>query len=366
MEGLWQSLLELAETFIIPDWSALVAIIPLGLAGIVGLWLAWTAYRYATIGPARRGKRRITPLPPPGLHMPGGSVAPILGATGTALLLGGLVAGGILLWLGLTLLVLALLYWGRVAIRDYEHLDPVSRLPALVHAGPPPGVHIPAPSFRPLLGAIATFALLGGLVASGDPQPAEDVRLPLVVIVSAVILAWALLGWLRDARQEYVETAKADRTGHLEPLRAPGWPKRTLIAWVVLLAVAALYQFGIVPPRSGDVAGGTAPSPGASGAPSAGAAGPEVIAKEIQFLTKELRVPAGATFSIHFVNDDPATVSHDLDIRTPDGKTILQDQPTIAGLTEATYDYGALEGGTYVFMCSIHPIPAMTGTLVVE
>jgi plastocyanin len=374
MEELWHSILHVVELFVIPDWAALVSLIPFALAGLVFLWLALTAYRYATLGPSRRGPGRIKPLPPPGVHMPHGSYAPILGAAGTGLLLGGLVAGGILLWAGLGLLVAALLYWGREALHEYELLEPPTQLPAVVHAGPPPGVHIPAPSFRPFLAAIATFALLGGLVAMGEAQPANDQRPPAVVLVAVLILAWSLVGWLRDARLEYVETAKADRTGHLEALHAPGWPKATLGIWLVLLVGASLYQFGVVPPRPAETAGGPGASPGASGEPSPGASAEtslppgtlEVRAEGIQYTVKELTVTAGQPFAIHFINADPAGVFHDVDIRTPDGQTILQDQATIDGGTDVVYQYTALEAGEYRYICSIHPIPQMTGTLTVR
>jgi plastocyanin len=366
MEELWNWILGVLEPFVIPDWNELVSLIPLGLAGLIALWLGFTLYRFATLGPARRGRRRITPLPPAGVHMPGGSYAPILGAAGTGLLMGGLVTGGFLLWAGVLLLTLALLYWGREAVREYDHLQPRTMLPAVVHAGPPPGIHMPAPSFRPLLGAIGTTVLLYGLVVLDAPQPAHDQRPPLVLIVGAIILGWSLVGWLRDSRREYVETLRADQSGHLAALDAPGWPKRTLGAWLILLVVASLYQFGIVPPRPPASAAG----PGASGEPSGGPSLPpgtlEVTAKDIQFLVKELSVAAGAPFAIHFVNDDPSTVLHDVEIRAVDGKTILQNQAEIAGGSDTLYRYTALEPGEYRFICSIHPIPTMTGTLTVR
>jgi len=370
MAELWNSILRVLEAFIIPDWGVLVSLIPLALAGLITLWLAATAYRFATLGPARRGRRRITPLPPPGVHMPGGSNAPILGAVGTGLLMGGLVTGGFLLWAGVLLLTLALLYWGREAVREYDHLQPRTMLPAVVHAGPPAGIHMPAPSFRPLLGAIGTTALLYGLVVLDTPQPANDQRPPLVLIVGAIILGWSLVGWLRDSRREYVETLRADQSGHLAALDAPGWPKRTLGAWLILLVVASLYQFGIVPPRPPASAAGPGASPGASGEPSGGPSLPpgtlEVTAKDIQLLVKELSVTAGTPFAIAFVNDDPPTVLHDIDIRAADGKTVLQNQAEIPGGSDILYRYTALEPGEYRFICSIHPIPSMTGTLSVR
>jgi mono/diheme cytochrome c family protein/plastocyanin len=80
----------------------------------------------------------------------------------------------------------------------------------------------------------------------------------------------------------------------------------------------------------------------------------------------ELSVAAGTNFVIHFNNTDDGQ-DHDVDIRTDPG-TIppLQDQSPIKGPSEANYQYTALDAGTYTFICSVHPIPAMTGTLTVE
>jgi plastocyanin len=362
MAQLWQQLLKTLESFVIPDWAALVALIPLALAGLVGLWVVFVVYRVATLGPDRRGKRRITPLPPPGVHMPHGSYAPIFGAIGSGLLFAGLALGGPLLMAGVVFLGFGLLYWGREALAEYDRLHPRTLVPAVASAGPPPGVHMPAPSFRPLLGAIATTALFAGLVAMGEPQPSNDVRPPLVIIVAVVILAWSLLGWLRDARHEYVETVRADATGHLQSLDAPGWPRKTIAAWLLLLVVAGAYQFGIVPPRpAASGGGGPAPSAGPSLPP-----GTQIVkAQTIAFDKKELTVEAGKPFFIEFINDDPPATIHDIDIHDASGG-VLQNQEGTAGGSETTYEYTALEPGTYTFICSFHPIPSMTGTLTVH
>ncbi len=112
-----------------------------------------------------------------------------------------------------------------------------------------------------------------------------------------------------------------------------------------------------------------APSgPAASGSPAAsGAAGDalEVTAVNIEFEEKELTTAANQPFGIQFVNEDPPGTIHDIDIRDSGGQT-LQDQDTIDGGEETTYDYTPLAAGTYTFICSIHPIPNMTGTLTVE
>ncbi len=84
----------------------------------------------------------------------------------------------------------------------------------------------------------------------------------------------------------------------------------------------------------------------------------------IQFDVQELTAPAGEAFAIHFNNTDDGQ-THDVDLRDSGG-TVLSDQATITGPAEATYVYEPLEAGSYTFICSVHPIPAMTGTLTVE
>jgi mono/diheme cytochrome c family protein/plastocyanin len=91
----------------------------------------------------------------------------------------------------------------------------------------------------------------------------------------------------------------------------------------------------------------------------------DLVAEQIAFDLKALEVPAGQPFGIHLANRDSPGVPHDVDIRTQDG-TVLQNQPTLDGGQETTYVYEPLEAGTYVFICSVHPIPAMTGTLTVR
>ena len=79
----------------------------------------------------------------------------------------------------------------------------------------------------------------------------------------------------------------------------------------------------------------------------------------------ELSVEADTQFVIDFNNQDDGQ-THDVDIRASDGTTVVQDQPTVTGPGEQEYVYNALEAGSYTFICSVHPIPAMTGTLTVE
>jgi plastocyanin len=287
--------------------------------------------------------------------MPGGSSAPILVALGAGSLFLGLVAGGLLLWVGVAALVLTLLIWFREAIREYDRLEPrrSATLPAIRYAGPPPGVHMPGPSIRPLLGALGSAALLGGLVVGGW-----------VLILAVVFLVWTLLGWLFDFTAEYRKVEEADRTGHLENIPDRRLPARTLQVFAVLFAIVGLWQLGVFPPASPATAG-----PGASGAPPSGLLAPpgalEVVAKGTAYDKKTLEATAGKPFTILFKNEDPPAVPHDIDIQSSDGATI-KDQPHTAGGASAVYQYDALEAGEYVFICSVHPIPQMTGTLTVK
>lgn len=356
MQELWQSILDLLSKVVTPDWGELIALIPLALLALVLLFFVLTFRAYAGAGPTRRAPARLTPIAPPDLHMPGPSYAPIFAAVGVSGLLWGLVVGGTALWIGLTILVLALLYWGREAIQDYDHATHVETLPAVVHAGPPPGIHMPGPSFRPLLGALGVTSLLGGLVAGGW-----------LLAVGVIILVMTLAGWLVDAKAEYVKTVEADRTGHLENIAAPVWPRRLLQIAVALIVLAVLVDTGIFPPRSSDSeAGGGTASPVPSGAVATPGTAFEITAKAIAFDTLDLTVPANTPFTIKLTNEDPPGVLHDVDIRAGDKTSVVQDQDVINGGDSVTYSYQGLPSGSYVFICSIHPIPGMTGTLTVK
>ena len=102
--------------------------------------------------------------------------------------------------------VLTLLYWLAEALRIYDRdIGPTEpQLPAVISQGPPPGVHMPGPSWRPFLGAFGVFALFLGLVFGGW-----------VLTAGIIALIATLVGWLSDAVKEYRETVRADTTGHL-------------------------------------------------------------------------------------------------------------------------------------------------------
>jgi plastocyanin len=360
MNQLVQGLLDFLSPIVIPDWGALISLIPIGLALLVIAWFALTIRRFATAGPTRRAPARVSPIAPPHVHMPGGSAAPIVVAMGAFLLFFGLVVGGPVLPIGLALLVVTLLVWGREAIRDYDHVEPARLLPAVIHEGPPPGVHMPGPSIRPFLGALGTAALLGGLVIGGP-----------ILLVAVIFLVWTLLGWLWDASAEYRKVEEADRTGHLENPPAHGLPAAALQLFIAIFLVVGIFQGGVLNAIGGG-GGNGAPAPGSS--PAAAASGGPALppgtlavnAKDVAFDVKDLSTKAGAPFSIAFKNEDPAGVPHNVELRAADGTTVVQDQATIDGGKSIVYQFNPLQPGTYVFICKVHPIPQMTGKLTVQ
>jgi cytochrome c oxidase subunit II len=101
-------------------------------------------------------------------------------------------------------------------------------------------------------------------------------------------------------------------------------------------------------------------------APS-GAAVLQLGARNIAYDKHALEVAANAPFVIDFKNEDVAAITHDVDIKAPDGSSVVADQAPIAGGTTGTYSYQPLPAGTYQYFCSVHPgITAMTGTLTVK
>ena len=362
LEELWNGILELTAQLVIPDWAALIALLPIGILTLVVIVLFGTFRGLATAPSARRGKRRLEPRTPPGIHMPGPSFSPILAALGTGLLFAGLVFGDWILLVGVTALVVSLLYWLREAIHVYDHDvgETAPQLPAIVHEGPPPGVHMPGPSFRPLLASIGAALLLAGLVFGGW-----------ILAVGLLALVVSLLGWLNDARKEYVKVEEADRTGHLENIPDPRTPSTLLAVLTVLVLGAVALQAGLLPPGQADGGEpGASPTPAATGpAPTNGTPGEPVPAadvtihaKDIAFRENEFRAPADTPFTIALVNED-AGIPHNVELRDGAGATVFLGE-LFNGIETRVYQVPPIPAGTYTFICTVHP--NMVGTAILE
>ncbi len=363
LEEIWRTILDLMADFVIPDWGAIILLLPIIMVFAVVAILLWIFLRLFHAPPAHRGKQRIEPRTPPGIHMPGPSFAPILASIGAFTVLLGLVFGGYVLFFGLIILAITLLYWMAEALRNYDHdvgeTAPV--LPAVDHDGPPPGVHMPGPSFRPFLAAIGATLVMLGLVFG-----------EWLLLAGLIALVVALFGWLVDARKEYVKTVEADTTGHLENIPAPRTPTLLIAGLLWLVVGAAVIQLGWIPPRDVNATAppAVASSPGASTPPgdapppSASAPTADIVltAKDIQFDTDHITGPAAIPFTIALINDD-ANVPHNLELKGPDGAPVFQGE-VFNGVDTRVYDAGPLPPGEYTFLCTVHP--TMTGTATIK
>ena len=371
LEQLWNGILELIARFVIPDWGGLIGLLPVGIAILIAIGLIWTFRRLMTAAPARRGIGRVPPRTPPGIHMPGPSFAPFLAAIGVFLLFLGLVFGGAILAVGAIALVLTLLYWLAEALRIYDHdVEPTRTIvPTRADDAPPPGVHMPGPSFRPLLGALGTALLLLGLVFGGW-----------LLAVGALALVVGLVGWLADARKEYVTTVEADSTGHLASMPPPRTPSRLFATLAILVIAAAVLQSGVLTSGSanGESSGSSGspgsgappPPPAGSGASASGAAEPPpaggpadvtIEAKGIAFLEASWTGPAGKPFTIAFDNQDPGT-PHNIALKDSSGAEVWKGD-IFNGPAARVYDVPSLPAGQYTFACSVHPTMSGTATL---
>jgi plastocyanin len=362
-QDIWDGIIELTARFMMPDWSGLVALLPLFVAAATAIALLWLVRRWRTAPAKHRGPGRRLPAPPAGVHAPGPSWAPIFGGLGVGLLVFSLVFGGWMLVLGLIALALSMLYWLREATREYEDIEAShTDLPALVDPGPPPGVHAPGPSYRPILVGLALGVLFFGLVFGGW-----------LLLAGVVAVVLSLFGWLRDARREYLYAVEADRTGHLRTDPDPRFPTGWFVTASVIVLLGAALQAGIIPPTSPAAGGEGSPSPSgppASGIPSAApSAGPTIppgdvaiSARGIEFEQASVTAPAGQPFTIGFLNLDDG-VPHDVDIRDSADAKVFDSTP-FNGIAGQVLDAPALAAGSYEFFCSIHP--NMTGTLTAE
>jgi plastocyanin len=283
---------------------------------------------------------------------------------GSAAFVAALIVGGAALLFAVLLLVLALLYWLREFMAEYEHVAGATTLPVpLDHAGPPAGIHMPGPSFLPLGTAVATALLFVGVVVGGW-----------VLIGAVVCLVVGLAGWLRAARAEWRHTEEADRTGHIRNEPAPGFPMRLFAFFAIVMVAAFSIEAGILPPRAASSGGSAGASPaaasaGPSGGPAAAppaSAGPAadvtIKASSSQFATPAVTAPAGKPFSLAFENEDAGTL-HNVHIKKPDGSDAFKGE-FVTGVATKVYQVPALPAGIYPFACDVHP--SMTGTLTVH
>lgn len=109
--------------------------------------------------------------------------------------------------------------------------------------------------------------------------------------------------------------------------------------------------------------GGATPAPPASLPPNAVTL--DLVALNFAFDKQALEVAANTPFAINLDNQDPPGTPHNVELKKADG-TVIINPPTVDGGKKTTYVYDPLPAGTYTFICFVHPIPAMTGTITVK
>jgi plastocyanin len=97
--------------------------------------------------------------------------------------------------------------------------------------------------------------------------------------------------------------------------------------------------------------------------PTTSTADVTVAAKNVAFDPGTLRAPADRAFTILFENEE--AVAHNVSIYSDETRSqALFTGEIITGPGSITYEVGALDAGTYVFVCDVHPAQ-MTGTFEV-
>lgn len=87
------------------------------------------------------------------------------------------------------------------------------------------------------------------------------------------------------------------------------------------------------------------------------------IARNIAYVTKELKATAGDAITVNFKNEDK--VPHNMDFTVDQaGTQVIYKQDPLPGPISSTYQFTAPKAGTYFYHCDVHP--NMTGTLVVS
>lgn len=168
-----------------------------------------------------------------------------------------------------------------------------------------------------------------------------------------------LIAFIRsDATQTYVIRNPTLN----EPVIGPDGKVETFKGWVDPSFKPAADATAVPACWSGGGGGTATPGPSLP----AGTETVKITAEGLKFDVKELTVTADKPFGIDFTQKDSGVGGHNVDIRSQDGTTVLFSGTVLNDPGETTYSVPALKAGTYTFICKIHPIPDMTGTLTVK
>jgi len=373
LRSLLEWIVSLLGPIVAPDWGALIQLLPIIVLLVVAGFYAWVFLRFRRAGPRTIG---MPPLPtksvPAGIHLPGPSLAPLLISVASAALFFSVALGGVALAVAAVAMILALVAWGREAVREYDAIG-VGHHNALALSaqsrgevsGPPDGVHLPPPSLLPFLVSLATGVLLFG-AAIGLP----------FLLLGALMTAFALIGWLLDAGREYRAVTEADSTGHLVNPTPKSAPRFSLILFSLLFVVVGGAQMGVfaAPAEEGGATPGPSGAPSESGAPTesgAPSAGPDdgitlITAMGVKFEQTQFELPADMTSQLRFHNMDVG-IPHNIAIHEGSADAVgpeLWQGEIFNGDETRLYEIPAFPAGSYSFICTVHP--NMVGDVVVK
>lgn len=132
---------------------------------------------------------------------------------------------------------------------------------------------------------------------------------------------------------------------------------------LLVLAAVALVAMGTV---SAIAFGDRAPEKEATGGGPPPQQTVTLVAKDVAFDQKQLTLTAGVPVAMTFDNQDSG-VPHDFVLFDgPDASApTIFDGPLVTGPATTTYRFRVSDPGSYFFHCRVHPIPAMSGTVIV-
>ena len=125
-----------------------------------------------------------------------------------------------------------------------------------------------------------------------------------------------------------------------------------------LIATLALATVALAAAACSTTNAGGPTAPAAPADPNA----PVVVAKDMQFATKDVQVPAGKAFQLTFTNNDGAP--HNVAIYTDSSAATNLFRGEIFSSATKVEQVPALEAGTYFFRCDVHP--DMQGTITAK
>jgi plastocyanin/mono/diheme cytochrome c family protein len=150
-----------------------------------------------------------------------------------------------------------------------------------------------------------------------------------------------------------------------EPVIGPDGKEKTFTGWRDPNFKPAADASPVPACWSGTPSGSAAPSGGPTETLSPTAVTLKLTAQNVAYDVKALEAKANEAFGIDFNQKDTGVGGHNVEIRDSSGKSLFKGQ-VLNDPGETTYVIPALPAGTYTYICSIHPIPNMTGTLTVK